>query len=347
MLHHAAALTFSSWLSADLMDFLAYTLLGLPRLEYLRLSLIRDLRGAGVALGSLLAANAPALRELHLEDCDLGGIMWPLLHGLSYNTRLQSFTAWDGEGWHPFAGSDDFLRSELIPIMRNATSLRTLKLLPPAELLTDVVGACAEYDEDLERIVSIDLLMQLQEEVRARGHDPNAARNWRVAYTRWTKRAAARGWQPPVPPERAPRRQRVALTPTPPRPKLLRQLSWKVAYGRWQELAPATKFAAALRRADAAMAQLLADEEQEQAERARSAASKRKKKRGGKGGLHNTALAPADVDVSAAATAEGGAAAASAHRPVELSQSSAQPSDVQPAPASRTTLRAYAPPPMD
>ena len=349
-------LTCTYWLPTAHVATLITELRGHPRLECLRLQQI-DLEHTGAALDALLAADAPALRELHLEDCRVyDDTMRPMLHGLARNTHVHTLAVWENLD-NPPSFDEDFLRAVLLPALRAAKHLRALALLPP-DLPPDADAAellevCAELSEEDAPLVAlnVELLSQLQREVCARRHDPDAARAWEVAYHRWQARAAG------------------------------------------SELA-AADLAAAWRRSDAAMAALLAEEELERAaaaagggssgggaDRTRNATSNRKKKRGGKGagsaaGASSqpdansddgvAALAPhaavpdaapapvVDAATAASAAAEGSAAAAHAGAVViagsaaaaeEQPQSAASPPVVQPAPARRTAPRPYAPPP--
>jgi hypothetical protein len=98
---------------------------------------------AGAALGALLAANAPALRELDVSCCHLGDAgMGPLLQALPRNTHLRELTCGSNDM------SDAFARDVLLPAVRANGSLRTLVMhvifepqLDAAREAEDVVNA--------------------------------------------------------------------------------------------------------------------------------------------------------------------------------------------------------------
>jgi hypothetical protein len=76
---------------------------------------------AGAALGTLIAANAPALRELYLSYSSLGDAgLAPLFRALPHNTHLRELRC------HDNAMSDAFARNCLLPAIRANTSLRVL-----------------------------------------------------------------------------------------------------------------------------------------------------------------------------------------------------------------------------
>jgi hypothetical protein len=75
----------------------------------------------GAALGALVAANAPALRELHLSYCLLGDArLAPLVDALRRNTHLRVLDCEDNDM------SDAFARHRFLPAIRANTSLREL-----------------------------------------------------------------------------------------------------------------------------------------------------------------------------------------------------------------------------
>jgi hypothetical protein len=75
----------------------------------------------GAALGALVAADAPALEELHLEACSLGDARTgPLMDALAGNTHLRILNLRENDV------SDTFARDRLLPAIRANTSLREL-----------------------------------------------------------------------------------------------------------------------------------------------------------------------------------------------------------------------------
>jgi hypothetical protein len=77
---------------------------------------------AGAALGALVAANAPALQELNLHECDLGDAgLRPLFDALPANAHLRKLDCTHNEL------SDAFVRNALLPAVRANASLRKLK----------------------------------------------------------------------------------------------------------------------------------------------------------------------------------------------------------------------------
>jgi hypothetical protein len=75
----------------------------------------------GAALGALVAANAPALHELHLSYSDLGDVgLGPLVDALPLNTHLHSLNL------DRIRCTNDFARARLLPAVRANTSLRYL-----------------------------------------------------------------------------------------------------------------------------------------------------------------------------------------------------------------------------
>ncbi len=98
-----------------------------PRLRLLDLSLNRpELDGlqaaeAGAALGALLLANAPALRELNIRYCRLGDEgMGPVVEALRHNTYLTKLDCSYNDN------SEDFALYQLLPAVRANTSLLEL-----------------------------------------------------------------------------------------------------------------------------------------------------------------------------------------------------------------------------
>ena len=80
-----------------------------------------DAAAAGQALAALLAANAPALTELHMRGCGLGEAgVGALLDGLPRNTHLRVL---DISNSRVPAG---FLAARLLPAVRANTGLRKL-----------------------------------------------------------------------------------------------------------------------------------------------------------------------------------------------------------------------------
>jgi hypothetical protein len=76
---------------------------------------------AGAALGALVAANAPALTELRVLDCDLGDAgLRPLFDALPANTHLRTLYCSNNRL------SDAFVRDALLPAVRANSSLREL-----------------------------------------------------------------------------------------------------------------------------------------------------------------------------------------------------------------------------
>jgi hypothetical protein len=76
---------------------------------------------AGAALGALVAANAPALQELHVSCCALGDAgLAPLLDALASNTHLRTLHCENN------AMSPAFARDAFLPAIRANGSLREL-----------------------------------------------------------------------------------------------------------------------------------------------------------------------------------------------------------------------------
>jgi hypothetical protein len=68
---------------------------------------------AGAALAALVAANAPALQELHMRYCRLGDAgLAPLADALAHNTHLRVLDCHENEL------SDAFMRDRLLPAVR-------------------------------------------------------------------------------------------------------------------------------------------------------------------------------------------------------------------------------------
>ena len=81
-------------------------------------------RGHAAALSELIAADAPALRELHLLNCAVD--IKPAISALAHNTHLQSLRyapMTPGNGV-----SDNDVRALLVPALRANTALRDLQL---------------------------------------------------------------------------------------------------------------------------------------------------------------------------------------------------------------------------
>jgi hypothetical protein len=75
----------------------------------------------GAALGALIAANAPALRELNISRCGLDDVgMGPLMDALASNAHLHTLNC-SGNAF-----STTFMRDRLLPAVRANTSLRVL-----------------------------------------------------------------------------------------------------------------------------------------------------------------------------------------------------------------------------
>jgi Ran GTPase-activating protein (RanGAP) involved in mRNA processing and transport len=80
-----------------------------------------DAAAVGAALGALLAANAPALRELNISWCSLGDAgLTPLLDALAANTHLRMLHCEDNDM------SDACARDTFLPAIRANSSLREL-----------------------------------------------------------------------------------------------------------------------------------------------------------------------------------------------------------------------------
>jgi Ran GTPase-activating protein (RanGAP) involved in mRNA processing and transport len=76
----------------------------------------------GAALGELIAANAPALRDLRVSSCLLGDAgLAPLVAALPHNTHLVKLRCEDNDM------SDAFARDHFLPAIRANTSLRVLQ----------------------------------------------------------------------------------------------------------------------------------------------------------------------------------------------------------------------------
>jgi hypothetical protein len=75
----------------------------------------------GAALGTLVAADAPALEELRLTECALGdAVLGPLVDALPLNTHLRTLDLKDNHC------TEAFIRDRLLPGVRANTSLRQL-----------------------------------------------------------------------------------------------------------------------------------------------------------------------------------------------------------------------------
>jgi hypothetical protein len=76
---------------------------------------------AGHALGTLVAANAPALEELNVDACDLRDAgLGPLVDALASNTHLRLLRC-SANAW-----SDEFMRERLLPAMRANPSVSVI-----------------------------------------------------------------------------------------------------------------------------------------------------------------------------------------------------------------------------
>jgi hypothetical protein len=76
-------------------------------------------------LGTLVAANAPALQQLSVSCCQLGDAgMGPLVEALRHNTHLRSLYC------RCNYTSEAFARDRLLPAVRANTSLRRLAVEP-------------------------------------------------------------------------------------------------------------------------------------------------------------------------------------------------------------------------
>ncbi len=75
----------------------------------------------GVLLAAVVAANAPALTELDVGDCELGDAgMAPIVSALTGNTHLRKLTCFGNDM------SEAFARGVLLPAVRASTGLRSL-----------------------------------------------------------------------------------------------------------------------------------------------------------------------------------------------------------------------------
>ncbi len=127
-----------------------------PRLRLLNLSSDRVHLGglqaaeAGAALGALLLANAPALRELSIFRIHLGDEgMGPVVQALRHNTHLTKLRCSGNQM------SEAFARDRLLPAVRANTSLRQLVA---TEYLEEGAGAAHEA----EALVAARVRLQLQ-----------------------------------------------------------------------------------------------------------------------------------------------------------------------------------------
>jgi hypothetical protein len=101
-----------------------------------------DVAAIGASLRSLLAADAPALRTLHMRDSKLPrGALAPLFEALPANTHLRELDM-------PCIDADcAFLRAQLLPALRANTSLRALHVsVMDAHGMPQQSGACAEAE---------------------------------------------------------------------------------------------------------------------------------------------------------------------------------------------------------
>ena len=102
-----------------------------------------DPAAAAAALGALVAANAPALNELHFRDSALGEAgMLPVLEALRHSTHLRLLTCYNT------GMSADCARYALLPAVRANTSLRTLVASKHWGGLQDVVAPPAVLEAE-------------------------------------------------------------------------------------------------------------------------------------------------------------------------------------------------------
>ena len=81
-----------------------------------------DEAAAGVALGTLVAANSPALTRLYVNSAFLGDVgLGPIFDALPCNTHLHTLDCCNTDM------SEDFARERFLPAVRANTSLRTLE----------------------------------------------------------------------------------------------------------------------------------------------------------------------------------------------------------------------------
>jgi hypothetical protein len=100
-----------------------------------------DRAAAGAALGALVAANAPALTELRLADCDLGDAgLRPLFDALPANTHLQTLHC------HGNDVTDAFVCDALLPAVRANGSLRQLRCTLQVNASAAATRALAEAE---------------------------------------------------------------------------------------------------------------------------------------------------------------------------------------------------------
>jgi hypothetical protein len=116
---HMCSLLDDGALAATLVDALTAH----PSLRKLNISGNNCLAQAevGAALGALIAANAPALRELNITFCKLDDAgMGPLMDALPFNTHLRKLDCFGN------AFSEAFVRDQVLPAVRANTSLHSL-----------------------------------------------------------------------------------------------------------------------------------------------------------------------------------------------------------------------------
>jgi hypothetical protein len=116
------------WRDAAAANVLLGALIAHPSLRRLNISTnavgVANQAAAGCAVGALVAANATALEELEMSDCNLGDAgMGHVIDALRTNTHLRTLVC-DGN-----AVSDAFIRTQLLPAVRTNTTLRTLRLV--------------------------------------------------------------------------------------------------------------------------------------------------------------------------------------------------------------------------
>ena len=113
------------WDDAAAAASIVRALTGHPSLESLNLSFNSPpedgVAGAAALLGQLVAANAPALKELSVKASHLGDEgLRPAFQALPRNTHLRKLDCWST------GSSRQFARDVVLPAVRVNTSLRTL-----------------------------------------------------------------------------------------------------------------------------------------------------------------------------------------------------------------------------
>jgi hypothetical protein len=101
---------------------------------------------AGAALGALVAANAPALHEVHVDDCELGNVgLGPLVDALPLNTHLRELNLSRNDF------TEGFVRNQLAEAVNGNTSLRKLVLFARGDsplALEELVRGRIDADDD-------------------------------------------------------------------------------------------------------------------------------------------------------------------------------------------------------